>query len=366
MEHTAENCPQQEQFESYKDAQQLTSQLIAITTFFISFFIVVKLIWRGFKWYIVLLCIMNFLANLFFLLMQNNLDVSYKEYSYTINFTCKGGGQESIQIFADTSGFYHTLATLLQRISQLQFSFFLLGTAISLFLFGKGLEVIEVNDSDEQELRETLVVRQLADEISEDKKKQVDIAWILMLVFNIICSIILVAQSGMAYFGLRTYYYIYIFENSLELAIVVAVYILLCKFTKMTGKKMDDTWNGQMLFLVITGFLVDSSTLISDKIIKNLSELSESDETLPFPTKGMKMYFSLNIFNSVMNLTYSVLFLLIAFKIGDTEKSKRPIIQLEEQIQNKKKEEDDDYVRRRLINVTDPFEDGDSEDLEIP
>ena len=89
---------------------------------------------------------MNFMANLFFLLMQKYSDVSYQDYSYTINFTCKGVSQESIKIFADTSGFYHTLATLMQRMSQLQFGFFLLGTAISFLHLGRIIEVSEEND----------------------------------------------------------------------------------------------------------------------------------------------------------------------------------------------------------------------------
>ena len=244
MEYTAENCTPPEVFESYKDAQELICYVIAIITFFISFFLVAILVIKKFKWYIVVPCFMNFMASLFYLLMQNNLDVSYKEYSYKIDFTCKEGGQGSIRIFADTSGFYHTLATLLQRMSQLQFGFFVLGTAISLLLFGRVIEVIEVKDSNEQEIRKILVVRSDSELIIKDSKRNIDRSWILMLATNIICSTIFIAQAFMAYYGLRDYYYIFIFENSLELAIVVAVYVILKKFTKMTGYEMNSTWNG--------------------------------------------------------------------------------------------------------------------------
>ena len=77
-----------------------------------------------------------------------------------------------------------------------------------------------------------------------DTNKKMDKAWKLMLATNIICSTIFIAQAFMAYYGLRDYYYIFIFENSLELAIVVAVYVILKKFTKMTGYEMNSTWNG--------------------------------------------------------------------------------------------------------------------------
>ena len=71
----------------------------------------------------------------------------------------------------------------------------------------------------------------------------------------------------------------------------------------------------------------------------------------------MNQYFSIKIVNGFMILAYSILFLLISFKMGNKRKRMNLDNELAEKRRLAKKAEDDDYVKRRLKDINNIFTD---------